>query len=242
MRLITEGVVLRKVAYSGSSAIVTIYTRRYGQTPFMVRGLGRKGGKSAALQPLSRVEIACSYREKYQVQSLSSIALKRGATVFMHPLKAAVALFLAEILFKALREEAPDEERYNFIDAALEYFENQENTTDFHLIFMMRLTRFLGFFPAAKSTESRPLFDLLNGVFTSDPNASLHMLNPKFTNAFTQLIYADFGTKIFLSNADRRHLLEAMVEYYQLQLEGLGQIKSLRVFTEIFKGYSDNLP
>lgn len=237
----TEGIVLKKVAYSSSSAIVTVYTRRFGQTPFMVRGLGKKGGKSAAVLPLSRIEIGCKYREKNQVQSLYSLALKHGANWNMHPLKSTISLFLAEMLYKSLREESPDEDLYDFLDAALEFFDRDQFNPNFHLILLMKLSRFLGFAPSGSTEENKQWFDLLNGRFTSDPNASLHMLEPGSTQAFFKLTTSGFSSNLCFSAALRRQLLNAIVEYYQLHLEGIGEIKSLPVLIEIFSGHSDNL-
>lgn len=236
----TEGIVLRKVAYSSSSAIVTIYTERFGQCPFMVRGLGRKGGRSAALEPLSRVEIDCTYREKNQVQSLSGISLKPDAQLLRHPMKGAISMFLAEMLFKSLREESPDPDLFGYLDSSIDLFEKDDFSPNFHLLFLMKLTKFFGFFPSGKWSSKFPLFDLLNGSFTSDENASLHMLNSAEAAAFFDLTISNFGMKLKFNNAQRRVVLKNLVEYYQIHLEGLGEIKSLPVLIEIFSGHSEN--
>lgn len=234
MQISTPGIVLRKVAYSGSSAVVTVYTRRYGQVPFMVRGISRKSGKSAAIQPLSRVEISCSYREKNQVQSASSVSLRPGSNIASHPLKAAVALFLAEMLYKSLREESPDEDLFDFIDASLDYFEKAGFNPDFHLVFLMHLTRYLGFYPSGNFNPTLNHFDLINGGFTSDPNASLHMLDPELVPALDALTKAGFESDTGFKNTVRRRLLRTLTDYYRLHLEGMSEIKSLDVLTEIF--------
>ncbi|NEN22119.1 DNA repair protein RecO [Cryomorpha ignava] len=231
----TEGIVLKKVSYSSSSAIATIYTRKFGQTPFMVRGIGKKGGKSAALQPLTRVEIVCRFREKNQVQSLTGLTVKPGSGFSGHPVKAATSMFLAEFLYKALRVESADEELYDFLDSALEYFADDENSTNFHLILLIKLTRFFGFHPSGKWSEKSNWFDLLNGLYTTDRNSSLHMLEPRLSWFLYEMSLAGFDQKIGeLTNTDRRKLLHALVEYYQIHLEGLGEIKSLPVLIEIF--------
>lgn len=231
----TEGIVLKKVSYSSSSAIATVYTRKFGQTPFMVRGIGKKGGKSAALQPLTRVEIVCRFREKNQVQSLTSLTVKPGAGFSGHPVKAATSMFLAEFLYKTLRVESADEELYDFLDSALEYFIDDTHSSNFHLILLIKLTRFFGFYPSGKWSETHSHFDLLNGSFTSDRNSSLHMLEPRMSWFLYQMSLAGFDQKINeLTNADRRKLLHGLVEYYQIHLEGLGEIKSLPVLIEIF--------
>ncbi len=236
----TDGIILKKVAYSSSSAIVTIYTQRFGQCPFMVRGLGKKGGRSAALQPLSRVEIDCTYREKNQVQSLSAISLKPDSCILRHPMKGAISMFLAEMLYKSLREESPDPDLFSFLDYAIDFFEKDGFSPNFHLIFLMNLTKFFGFFPSGKWTSEKCYFDLLNGSFTSDENASLHMLGAKEAASFFELTTSNFESKLIFENLLRRNLLKTMVEFYQIHLEGLGEIKSLPILIEIFSGHSEN--
>ena len=237
MPVTTEGIVLKKVTYSGTSAIVTIYTRKFGQTPFMVRGLGKKGGKSATLQPLTRVELVCNYRERHQVQSLTSISIKPDSAFSGHPLKGAVSMFLAEVLYKALREESQDEELYDFLDQSLYYFLNDGFSPNFHLILLLKLTRFFGFFPSGQWNEKAPYLDLLNGFYTDDKNSSLHTLNSIQSQFFYQLSTCAFHeTTSGSTNVYRRALLHTIVEYYQLHLEGLGEIKSLPVLIEIFSG------
>jgi DNA repair protein RecO (recombination protein O) len=237
MAVSAKGIVLRKVAYSSSSAIVTVYTNKFGTTPFMVRGIGKKrSGKSAALQPLSRIEFNCNYREKNQVQALSDLSLIPGSSNFsFHPLKSVIALFLAEMLFRSLREESKDEDLFDFLDTALDFFSEDEFSPDFHLIFLIKLSRFFGFYPSGKWQDSSPYFDLLHGGFSSNPNQSVHTLSEELSKSLGDLLRADFGDKVLQrNNASRRALLNAIVEYYQIHLEGLGQIKSLPVLVDVF--------
>jgi len=235
MPVTTEGIILKKVSYSGSSAIVTIYTRKFGQTPFMIRGIGKKGGKSAALQALTRVEIECRFREKNQVQSLTSLSVLPGSGFSGHPVKAATSMFLAEFLYKALRVESADEELYDFLDSALEYFADDEYSTNFHLILLIKLSRFFGFFPSGKWSEKNNWFDLLNGAYTADRNSSLHVLEPRLSWFLYEMSLMGFDQKVeAMTNTDRRKLLRGLIEYYQIHLEGLGEIKSLPVLIEIF--------
>lgn len=233
----TEGIVLKRVAYSSSSAIATIYTRKYGQTAFMVRGIGKKGGKSALLQPLTRVGISFHYREKNQIQNASGLEIKPGSSFYVHPLKGTISMFLAEVLFKALREESPDEDLYDFLDGALDYFSTDEFSPNFHLILLVKLTRFFGFYPSGKWSSDTPYFDMINGSFTSDKNSSLHMIYPDLGRVFYEIANRDFNKETTkMTNIDRRKLLYSIIEYYQIQLEGLGEIKSLPVLIEIFSG------
>ncbi len=231
----TAAIVLRKTPYTGSSAIVATYSESYGQMAFMVRGLGKKGGKNAALQPLSRVEIICQYRQSKSLQTAQSIRLVSPASAgYQGPVKASISLFLAEVLYKALREESPDLELYEYLDNALAYFEESPPNSVFHLQLMAKLTRFLGFFPAGSPGEERPYFDLQNGIFTANLNDSLHVLPRAETAVFYRLATADFQSEIHLDRMIKRDILTALTNYYRLHLEGFGELKSLPVLMELF--------
>jgi DNA repair protein RecO (recombination protein O) len=238
MELTTQGIVLRKVPYTGTSMVVSIYTRRKGALTFMARGMGRKGGgmSKAAIQVLSRVELQATFRENRQMQSLKDIRPNADACGLLEsPPKAAVAMFLAEVLYKSLREEAPDEDLFDFLDEAVAYFSREPFQADFHLIFLMHLTRYFGFFPSGKFEKESDCFDLQEGIFGPRPFDARPSLQGVEALQFDQLARASFGeSPLDLRHADRRNLLAGLLRYYELHLEGMGKIKSLAVLTEVF--------
>jgi DNA repair protein RecO (recombination protein O) len=216
--------------------IASGYTRDYGLMSFMVRGIGKKrGNKLSALEPLALVEITFHYREKYDVQTVKEIHAKSGSSsLFYDPVKGSVQLFLAEMLYKSLREESSDEELFEYVTSALQFFNSGTNHAFFHLIFLIRLTKFLGFYPKGKFTDESHYFDLQNGVFTSNRNSSLHTLDQDVSRHFAELISSEYDTEIRMIASVRRKLLWALVEYYRLHLEGFGEVKSLPVLMEVF--------
>ena len=236
METTTEALILKKVPYSGSSMITAGYTRKHGVMSFIVRGLGKKrGNKLSALEPLSVVDITFHFREKYDVQTAKEINAKLSSGgLFYDPIKGSIQLFLAEMLYKSLREEAPDEDLFDYITSSLQYFHSGTDHTYFHLIFLIRLTKFFGFFPKGDLDEHMCFFDLQNGVFTSDENSSLHTLDRMDSQGFSILIHADYSSNLEFQGDLRRRLLKSLVDYYRLQLEGFGEVKSLPVLMEVF--------
>jgi len=232
----TEAIVLRKVPYTGSSIVATAYTKRFGLLSFMIRTGSKKNRRGrAALELLSGVEIGFHYREKYNVQTAREIRFRPESTVLdSDPLKGSIRLFLAEMLYKAIKEEAPDPELFDYIDSSLQYFASAEHIYSFHLLFLMRLTRFFGFFPKGNRSADFPFFDGLSGEFTRDPNASLHTLGEPQSRFWSELVKSDYGDKTALKTEMKRELLRFMVDYYRLHLEGFGEVKSLPVLLEVF--------
>jgi hypothetical protein len=62
----------------------------------------------------------------------------------------------------------------------------------------------------------------------------LHVLDQTNSLLFHRAFSSDYSTELGLKAAERRTMLHSMVEYYQLQLEGFGKIKSLQVLSEVF--------
>ncbi len=232
----TRAIILKKVLYAGSSAIVTAYTEQYGVLSFMVRGLGKKGGKSATVQPLSLVEIEFNHKPSKQVQTLTHISLcEHSSSVFENPYKITVALFLSEILFKTLREESPDSALFQYLFGAIQIFGEDQFSADFHLIFLNKLTRFFGFAPQGEFSLEDPYFDLLHGLFVSTRTGSTHTLSRSQSEEFSTLFSLNFeDEKPRWTNETRRQNLQALITYYRLHLDGMGQIKSLPILEEIF--------
>lgn len=236
METSTRAIVLRKVPYTGSSLILNTYTREFGLLSFMVRNLGGKKRKSRAFaELLSRVEITFHRREKYGIQTAGEIRhVPDGSGLFQDPLKGSVNLFLAEMLTKALQEESADPELYDYIESSLQYFTTSENHQTFHLLFLIKLSRFFGFFPQGTYSAHTRYFDALHGEFTDNPNSSLHTLPDRESEAWCKMVRADYESDLILGKEMRRRMLNAVVDYYRLHLEGFGEVKSLPVLIEVF--------
>ncbi|HKL40678.1 MAG TPA: DNA repair protein RecO [Cryomorphaceae bacterium] len=231
----TEALILRKVPYSGSSMIASAYTRDYGIMSFMIRGIGKKrGNKLSALEPLAMVDISFHLREKYEVQTVKEISAKTSGGLFYDPIKGSIQLFLAEMLYKSLREESSDEELFNYIKSSLEYFNAGIDHTYFHLVFLIKLSKFFGFFPKGDFDQNTVYFDLQNGMFTSNRNSSLHTIDREESSAFYKIMRANYSSSLKIQPEERRRLIYSIVEYYRLHLEGFGEVKSLPVLIEVF--------
>jgi hypothetical protein len=75
---------------------------------------------------------------------------------------------------------------------------------------------------------------LQNGIFTSNRNSSLHTLDRDESFEFSTLTRADYSSSLRIHSHMRRKLLTSIVEYYRLQLEGFGEVKSLPILIEVF--------
>jgi DNA repair protein RecO (recombination protein O) len=237
MSISSRAIVLRCIPYAGGAQVVKTYTQAHGALSFMARAAGgSRRGKWAALAPLRQVELVYTLRPNKELQALHGASLLPEAThTWLEPEKVAVGLFLGEVLSKCLREENPDPALFEFLHQGIDLFASQPYHPDFHLVFLMRLTRFFGFFPFGKCSPETPVFDLFSGQFTPAGNASVHCLSEVLSQQFQAIIDAPFGESHPITHSGhRRSMLHTILEYYRLHLEGMGPIRSVDVLRDVF--------
>jgi len=234
----TRGVVLKTTDYSESSLVVQLFTEKFGLQSYLINGARKPRAKISAtiLQPLHLLDLVVYHREG---TGLQRIAEARQQPVFQHIpydiLKRSVALFLNEMLYKSLRQPSPDQPLFEFVYNAVTWLDTLEPVPpDFHLFFLLRLTRFLGFSPAPPK-PGQSFFDLKDGVFCRTLPAHAFVLQPPHTAYFAELLTCspERLAEIRIPVADRRFLLGRVIDFYRLHIEHLGEIKSHEVLEAV---------
>lgn len=239
MQIKTRGIILHTLKYSENSVIVTIYTSEFGRTAYMVYGANKKKSKfrSAFFQPLSLLDLDVYHTPGKEIQTIKDLrTLHTISDISYHPIKNPLALFISEVLFRVLKQTEPDENLFNYLESSILALDCcEEGLANFHLVFMMKLCRYLGFEPNGDGSTNR-YFDLLNGVFTQDQPQHMHFLNPEATIDFMQMMRADYLNmkSIAFTRNQRVKLLESLVEYYKLHVADFHGLNSLPVLHALF--------
>lgn len=235
----TRGIVLHKTKYSDTSLIVKIFTEDFGLQSYLVQGSRSKKSKARAtlFQPLALLELEVAHREKSDLQRIRDLRPFHPYTSIPYDMvKSTTVLFINELLYKSLKAEAADGELFEFVVGALQWFDLCTDTVpDFHLLFLVRLSRYLGFYPQGNYTQQNTFFDLAEGSFRStQPLTSLFL-----EGAESAYLWRLLGTKfeglsaLRLPPQMRRKLLHALVDYYRVHIAGLAEIKSHQVLEAI---------
>jgi DNA repair protein RecO (recombination protein O) len=171
------------------------------------------------------------------IQRLKEMRMEQSFTgIPFDPIKNSLALFLSEVLFRTLRQSEPDESLYLFLENSILQLDCSEaRNSNFHLVFLLKLTRYLGFEPNQDETKAT-YFDLMNGVFLKEKPIHVHFILPEVTEDFIRVLNADYSTMHNLSftRARRADLLRGIVEYYQLHLPEFHGLHSLPVLQSLF--------
>ena len=238
MILSTPGLVLSSIKYGDSSLIVRILTRKAGLKSYLVKGVlkSKKGKlKAAYFQPLSQLELVVTHREKANLHYIREAKIDYPyGSLPTDWTKQAIVLFLAEVLTKVIREEEQNTALYDYLQTALKWLDTHEQVANFHLVFLLQLSKYLGFFPDT-SRQELPYFDLVEGEFTRE--AGIHpVLQGDELMHFKRLlgIHFEASHRVQLSKQERRQLLDLILTYFEVHLQGFSQPRSLAVLHEVF--------
>lgn len=233
----TKAIVLHKVNYSESSIIVNVFSEHFGKVGLLIQGAKRKNSnnKIALFEPLSLLEIVGNFDSPEKLIRPKEVKLYLPFINIQSSIsKRTIALFLSEVLHKTIREPHPDQSTFNFVEKALIRLENTPHkTTNFHVIFLMELTKHLGFYPILSKGN---YFDMLEGVFSD----SVPRTNVYLTGLEKEVFFVILGTNfdewetVKLNSEQRRNVLSSIITYYQTHISGLGEIKSHTVLETIF--------
>ncbi len=236
-----KGVVLHHVKYRESSAIVYLYTDLYGRQAFLVNSIRGKKSRypSNLLQPLTLLELEAYHKQGREIQHVREIRnYMPYRSIPFDMQKSSQALFLSEVLYKVLREEDPNRDLFEFLENTLQLLDvSDEGTANFHLLFLVSLTRYLGFYPENNFGEDRTGFDMRNGQFSNGTGIHPDYFDQKSSLLLNRLLGCGFKdvAQISVNQDIRIQFLEDMTDYYRLHLHGFGSLKSLAVLHEIYR-------
>jgi DNA repair protein RecO (recombination protein O) len=238
----TKGIIFHTIKYGESGLVVKIYTESYGLQSFIINSVrGKKGKvKSSVFQPLNLVELVINIKENRSLQRIKEIRIQ---PVFhnIHDdiAKSSIVLFLNEILYKSIQEPGhSDQPLFDFIFHSLQILDlKTEINPNFHLYFLIQLSKLLGFYPHGEYSLQTPYFDLKEGSFISSNIELLITMDEGLSKLLFSLMNSNYENlnEFKISSATRKALLNKLLLYFELHLASFKNIKSASVLEEILK-------
>ncbi|MDO7743799.1 MAG: DNA repair protein RecO [Pedobacter sp.] len=235
----TRGIVLKTTLYSESSVVVQIFTDKFGIQSYMINGVKKPRAKIRMnmLQSLHLVDMVVYHKPNSSIQRISEL---RPSPVFRtipyDILKSTMIIFLNEVLYKSIRQQNADENIFDYIFNAISWFdESDESNSNFHLAFLLKLSRFLGFAPSMETKSDSSYFDLQEGEFKSLPPLHPFFIEKTAAILFISLFTTPFEklSEIKIDNITRRLILDKILVYYTLHTASFGEIKSHQVLEDV---------
>lgn len=237
----TQALVLRAIKYGESRMIIDMFTRSNGRLSFVVTipKSPRSKIKKQYFQPLTLLDIEVDVRQRMQLQKLSDVRLSVPFTSIPFAAdKLSISLFVAEFLYYALRAEQQNVPLFDYVVNSILWFDGEAaHYANFHLVFLMRMSRFLGFFPNLEHYQEGDYFDLRESQFLSVPPLHRDFLEPDEAAKVQLMMRMDFATmRLFqLSHQERNRLLDVALTYYRLHLTDFPELRSLGVLRELYR-------
>lgn len=234
-----EAIVLQLIPHKDHSAIVKFLTRDLGLSSCWINSLhGKSSGiRSASLQPLTIVNAIITRRDMRQLATLKEMHISFFPSNINNTIeKSAVAIFITELLTHIIKESETDEALFDFLKESILLLDNTaERCANFHLVFMLHLSNYLGLLPNNSFSAQTPYLDLEEGTYKAHTPMHTAFLYPDESEHISKLSAVDmtsFAT-IAISPALRKNLLHGLLKYFEIHT-GMTPLKSHLVLEEVF--------
>lgn len=238
MQVSTKALVFSSVKYAEADLIVSCFTEDFGLKSYMLKGVlkSRKGKLRASLfQPLTLLQLEAIHKDKGTLERIKEAkVLIPYKTLHTQVIKSSIVLFLAEMLKNCIQEEEANPALFQYISTSLQWLDTQEDIANFHILFLLKLTAYLGFHPDTSDTQGA-YFNLMEGNFKnrshgdySETGEHVATLKRFFGINFDGLAETKTTKK------QRFETLNLLLLYYQLHLQGYKKPKSLLVLNQLF--------
>lgn len=235
-----RAIVLHCQSYNDSTNIVHLYTEDFGRISYLATKTHSKRSslRSAFFQPLSLVEIEADHHANRSLQRIKEVrSIFPFTGIPVDPVKNTLALFLAEVLYRSLREAEKNPALFDYLLRSVQLLDLcEKGLANFHLVFLIKLTRYLGFYPNVEGQRPNWYFDLQGGSFV--PTRPFHnaWLSPEQAVGFASLMRMSFDNlhAFRFDHRERVEILNQMMNYYRMHLTEFPTIKSLAVLQEVF--------
>jgi DNA repair protein RecO (recombination protein O) len=131
--------------------------------------------------------------------------------------------------YLTLREEESNQALFAFLFNAFQLLDTrEEGMANFHIWFMLHFTRFLGILPGKPE---------IAGAYPIVPDEQVFLNLPEEAVAAQACLMANSQGPVAdlrLSNNSRILLLERIIRYYSLHVEGFSRLRSFTVLREVF--------
>ncbi|MBP6732183.1 MAG: DNA repair protein RecO [Chitinophagales bacterium] len=235
----TRGIVLHTIKYSETSVIAKVYTEKLGLQSYMVKGVraAKSKSKAAMLQPLTLLDMEVSHRENKGLQYIKEF---QRAFIYQSipfdTIKSTIAFFLLEVISKTIHGHEPQEDLFEFLyDSLCALDQTEKVNPNFHLIFLLHFSRYLGFAPHGNYSDENCFFEMSEGVFI--PQQSMqNVMNKKESALLSDLLELNLfePATLVISRLERKQMMKNLLKYYQFHLENFS-LKSPDILEEIFE-------
>ena len=234
MKTVVNGIFLKRISFSETSLIVTVFTRQHGTKTYLFPAGKKKN--SNVLQPLALVELETFNRPDSDLGKIARISPEYVyQTIPFHPIKSGIAFFIAELLASCLKSEDQDTQGFDFLSQEMIYFDQLDQLGNYPAWFLLEFTLYIGCTPHVVD-DSPNYLDLIDGTLTCAKPPNHPYIKTTSVNWMHELLKLpkEQGLSLPIPKAERKLLLGDLLIYYTHHVDGFKTPKSLEVLETIW--------
>lgn len=224
----TPGLVLHTTPYAETSVVAKVFTRQMGVRSYIIKGVRSRSGrvKQNMLQPLTSLDMVVYDNHRSSLNYIREMSPRQPQQP-TDPLDIALRMFMTEVLYRALREEEPMQELWDYVERT----ELSSASASLPIKFMLRVAHHLGIEPLDNYSRREPYFSLQEGRYISSADETSLPLH------LSELLHLYLSPESTPSVPldDRRALLDGLLAYFQLHLSGFHNFTSHEILHTILK-------
>lgn len=229
----SEGIIFKSLKYSETSLILDIYTKEIGIQSFIVSGVRKSKSKfSNIFQPMNIIDLV-AYRSENKLSRIKENGLAVSySNLNSHVVLSTLGMFIIDLSRNVIKEREVNLELYNFIRSQLLKLDSNPDKLNLMPIqYALSLASFLGFEITNNFTLDAKYFDLISGRFVDNNVANALIMNENLSYKLHQLLSQN--NTAALDKDERNLLLDKVLKFYELHMEGFKPLKSLPVLRTI---------
>ncbi len=216
----TRGIVFRFTKYGETSIIVNIFTESFGLQSYIVNGVRSKTAKNkiALFQPLTLLELVVYNKENANIKRIKELKCVHPFQSLSSDIKkSTIGMFMIEMMNKTIKEESHTGDFFSFLFNSIQTLDLlEEGAENFHLIFLLKLSRYLGF-------GAHSISEVLGHRMIGDDEEKLLAI----------LLTLNLQETVKMTGVQRKNLLEIILLFYADHLDYLGEIRSIPILREV---------
>lgn len=215
-----------------------MYTEQKGHQTFIIHSVrkAKASTPSSYLQLMSLVDLVAYHQDHRKIHHIREIRLDHVfSSIPFDMRKSAVITCLAEICSRCITTADPHPELFSFLhDEIIRYDDPAAYDKDFMIRFLVALSHYLGFgMDLSNPPSASGYFDLLDGHFIGLKPSHDYLMLAKDFEALQNILQSEGHTNSNVPIEVRRRLVDQLILYYQLHVESLKEVQSIKILREL---------
>lgn len=228
-----RAIVLTSTQYRDNSYMLNLFTESAGVVAVSASIGGRSSKvKRGYLIPLTLLDIELKGKDNAKVWHVNDCCVYRvNNALMLNPIKMLVSQFLAEMIWRAFRFGGGDRIIFDYIEKSIIEFDELENgISEWYLGFLVKMMHYIGIMPDISDYSDGFVIDISEG------KAVRYCFGEKLDIDTTRCLVKILRNETFrLNEKERSKMVDFVVKYYQVHMEGFGDVKSLEILRSLAK-------